>query len=81
MTTKRLLALPAEAQSKAAHMVSTFSIDPNHGHYSAKLTLPLQMIEVTLDNMIMVTGIMNSGCQVIIICKDIWERLGNAIET
>src|SRR5882724_6538902 len=76
ITIKRLLALPAESQSKAAHMVSTFLMDVEHGHYLAELTLPLWMIEVTLDGTIMVTGIIYSGCQVIIIVKDIWERLG-----
>jgi len=33
MTTKRLLDLPVEAQCKAAHTVSTFSMDTNQGHY------------------------------------------------
>src|SRR5882724_5285710 len=75
-TTKRLPALPAEAQSKAANHVATFSMDKHHEHFSAKPALPLQMIEVTLDHMVTVTGIIDSGCQVVIICKDIWERLG-----
>src|SRR5882672_6026820 len=74
-TMKRLPALPAEAQTMASHMVSTYSIDINQGHHSAKLTLPHQMIEVTLDSMIMVMGIINSCCQVMIIFRDIWEKL------
>src|SRR5882724_820773 len=75
-TTKRLPALPAEAQSKAAHHIATFSMDKHHEHFSAKPALPLQTIEVTLDHTVTVTGIIDSGCQVVIICKDIWERLG-----
>jgi len=80
MTTKRLPALPVEAQSKAAQTVSMFSMDTYQGHYSAEPTLPLQMIEVTLDVMITVTGIIDSGYQVIIIHKDIWERLGKQMQ-
>src|SRR5882672_10798672 len=73
-TTKRLPALPVEAM--AAHTVSSYSMDVNHEQLSAELTLPLQTIEVTLDGAITVTGIIDSGCQVIIIRRDIWERLG-----
>jgi len=79
-TTKRLLALPAEAHSKVANTVTTFSMDMHQKHYLAELALPLWMIEVTLDHMVMVTGIINSGCQVIIIHKDIWERLGTLMK-
>src|SRR5882724_4238385 len=74
-TTKRLPALPVEAQSKAAHHVATFSMDKHHKHFSAEPALPLQTTEVTLDHMVMVTGIIDSGCQVVIIHKYIWERL------
>src|SRR5882724_6237413 len=70
---KRLPALPAEAQSKVAHHVATFSMDKHHEHFSAEPALPLWMIEVTLDHTVMVTGIIDSGCQVVIIRKDIWE--------
>jgi len=80
MTMKKLPALPVEAQSKAVHMVATFSMDKHHAHYLAELTLPLRTIEVTLDHMVMVTGIIDSGCQVIINCKDIWERLGTPMK-
>src|SRR5882724_12514396 len=72
MTMKKLPALPAEAQAVAAHMVSTFSMGMDHEHLMAKLALPLQTIEVTLDGTITVTGIIDSGCQVIIIRRDIW---------
>src|SRR5882724_2421886 len=37
-TTKRLLALPAEAHSKAAHTVATFSMDMHHKQYLAEPT-------------------------------------------
>jgi len=72
---KRLPALPSEAQTMAAHMVSTYSLDVNQEHHLAELTLPLWMIEVTLDCTIMVIGIIDSSCQVMIIHRDIWERL------
>src|SRR5882672_409914 len=78
MTTKRLPALPVEAM--AAHMVSSYSMDVNHEQLSAKLTLPLRMIEVTLDSAITVTGIINSGCQVVIIRRVIWERPGTPMK-
>ena len=66
MTTKKLPALPAEAQAVAAHMVSTFSMGMDHECLVAEPALPLQMIEVTLDRTITVTGIIDSSCQVII---------------
>src|SRR5882724_4152675 len=62
-TMKRLPALPAEAHSKVAHHITTFSMDKHHEHFSAKPALPLQMIEVTLDHTVTVMGIINSGCQ------------------
>ena len=74
MTMKRLPALPVEAM--AAHTVSSYSMDVNHEQLSAESTLPLRTIEVTLDGAITVTGIIDSGCQVVIIRRDIWERLG-----
>src|SRR5882672_181426 len=78
MTTKRLPALPVEAM--AAHTVSSYSMDVNHKQLSAKSTLPLRMIEVTLDSAITVTGIIDSGCKVVIIRRDIWERLGTPMK-
>ena len=66
-TMKKLLALPAEAQATAAHMVSTFSMDMDHECLAAEPALPLQTIEVTLDGTIKVMGIIDSSCQVIII--------------
>src|SRR5882672_729103 len=77
-TTKRLPALPVEAM--AAHTVSCYLMDVNHEQLSAESTLPLWTIEVTLDSAITVTGIIDSGCQVIIIRRDILERLGTPME-
>src|SRR5882724_7123098 len=77
---KRLLGFPAEAHSKAAHHVATFSMDKHHKHFLAKPALPLQMIEVTLDHTVMDTGIINSRRHVIIIHKDVWERLGTPMK-
>ena len=42
MTMKDLLALPAEAQTMGAHMVSTYSINIDQGHQLAELALPTQ---------------------------------------
>src|SRR5882724_1526041 len=80
MTTKKLLALPAEAQAAAAHTVSTFSMGMEHKRLSAEPVLPLQTIEVILDGIIMVMGIIDSSCQVIIIRSDIWEKLGTPMK-
>ena len=77
---KRLPALPAEAHSKVAHTVATFSMDTHHEYYLAEFALPLWMIEATLGHMVTVTGIIDSSCQVVIICKDIWERLGTPMK-
>jgi len=52
----------------------------DHEHLVAELALPLQMIEVTLDGTITVMGIMDTGCQVIIICSNIWEKLGTPMK-
>src|SRR5882724_6610712 len=79
-TMKRLPALPAEAQFKAAHHIATFSMDKHHEHFSDEPALPLQTIEVTLDHTVTVTGIIDSGCQVVIIRKDICERLGTPMK-
>src|SRR5882724_6851450 len=79
-TTKKLLALPAEAQAAAAHMVSTFSMGMEHERLAAEPVLPLQTIEVTLDGIITVTGIIDSGCQVVIIHSDVWEILGTPMK-
>src|SRR5882724_11335245 len=79
-TMKKLLALPAEAQAVAAHMVSTFSMDMDHEHLVAEPALPLQMIEVTLDGTITVMGIIDSGCQVVIIHSNVWGKLGTPMK-
>src|SRR5882724_2074870 len=80
MTTKKLPALPTEAQAAAAHTVSTFSMGMEHERLAAKPALPLQTIEVTLNGIIMVTGIIDSDCQVVIIRSDVWEKLGTPMK-
>src|SRR5882724_8018332 len=80
MTTKKLPALPAEGQAMVAHTVSTFAMGMDHEHLAAKPALPLRTIEVTLDGTITVTGITDSGCQVIIICRDVWEKLSTPMK-
>ena len=83
ITMKKLPALPAEAQAMAAHTVSTFSMDMDHECLAVKLALSLWTIEVTLDGTITVMGIIDSGCQVIIICSDIsdiWDNLGTPMK-
>jgi len=79
-TMKKLPALLADAQAMAAHTVSTYSMDMDHEHLVADLALPLWMIEITLDGTITVMGIIDSSCQVIIICSNIWERLGTPMK-
>ena len=75
---KELLALPVEAQAAASHTVSTYLMDMNHGHHSADTT--------TLDDWGYIgqhnhsQGIINSSCQVVIICRDMWERLGTPMK-
>jgi len=56
-------------QSSPSHC--HFSIDKHHKHFSLKPALPLWMIEVLWITRLLVTAIIDSGCQVIIIRKDI----------
>ena len=63
MTTKRLPALPAAE----AHMVSTYSLGAGQDLLEAEPPLPLRTLDVILDGKISVTGILDSGCQVVII--------------
>ena len=46
----------------------------------AEPVLPLQTIEVTLDGIITVMGIIDSGCQVVIIRSNVWEKLGTPMK-
>ena len=61
-------------------MVSTFSMGMDHEHLVAKPALPLWKIEVTLDRTITVTGIIDSGCQVFIIYRNVWEKLSTSMK-
>jgi len=71
-TTKRLLAL----RTAGAHMVSTYSFSVGQDLLEAEPTLPLRTLDMILDGTIPVTGILDSGCQVVIIRRDVWEKLG-----
>ena len=62
-TTKQLPALP----TTKAHIVSTFSLRANQELQEAAPTLPLRTLNVLLDGTTSVTGILDSGCQVVII--------------
>jgi len=62
-TTKRLPALP----NAEAHTVSTFSLRADQELLEAMPTLPLRTLDVLLDGTTLVTGILDSGCQVVII--------------
>ena len=64
MTTKRLPALPAAEP----HTVSTYSLGAGQDLLEAEPTLPLRTLDVILDGMVSVTSILDSGCQVVIIC-------------
>ena len=70
-TTKRLPALP----TAGTHTVSTFSLGADQELHKAVPTLPLRIIDVILNGTTPVTGILDSGCQVVIIRRDIWEKL------
>ena len=63
MTTKRLPALPAAE----AHTVSTYSLGAGQDLLEVEPTLPLRTLDVILDRSVSVTGILDSGCQVVII--------------
>ena len=71
-TTKRLPALPAAE----AHTVSTYSLGAGQDLLEAEPTLPLRTLDIILDGLVSVTGILDSGCQVVIIRRDVWEKLG-----
>ena len=55
-------------------------MDMDHEHLAAKPALLIWMIKVTLDGTITVMGIIDSGCQVVIIRSDIWEKLGTPMK-
>jgi len=63
-TKKCLLALPTAA---GAHTVLTFSIGATHDLLEAAPTLPLRTLDIILNGSTAVTGILDSGCQVVII--------------
>ena len=71
-TTKRLPALP----TAEAHTVSTYSLGAGRDLLEAEPTLPLRTLDVILDGTVSVTGILDSSCQVVIIRRDVWEKLG-----
>ena len=50
------------------------AIDPPAA-FEAEHSLPLRCVEIFLNNMVKVDGIIDSGCQVILMRKDIWEQL------
>jgi len=56
----------------AAHMVSTISV----GAVQAAPALPLRTLDMILNGTTSVTGIVDSDCQVVIICWDVWEGWG-----
>src|SRR5882724_731162 len=72
-TTKCLPALPTAART---HTVLTFSVGATCNLLEAAPTLPLRPLDVILNGSTMVTGILDSGCQVVIIHRDVWEKLG-----
>ena len=73
VTTTRHLLVPPTVE---AHTVSTFSLRTDPKLLEAEPALPLRTLDVILDGMTLVTGILDSGCQVVIFRRDVWERLG-----
>ena len=62
-TTKQLLALP----TAESHIISTFSLRADQELWEAAPTLPLRTLDVLLNGTTSATGILDSGCQVVII--------------
>jgi hypothetical protein len=60
-----------------ANMVSTFYLAPDDKEELVKgaHSLPLCTLQVSLNNKITATAIINSGCQIIIMQLNIWEKL------
>src|SRR5882724_5425416 len=61
--------------SRSPHRL-TFSVGVTCDLLEAAPTLPLRTLDIILNGSTAVMGILDSGCQVVIICQDIWERLG-----
>ena len=71
-TTMRCFPVPPIAET---HTVSTFSLRMDPELLEAEPTLPLRTLNAVLNGTTSVMGILNSGCQVVIICQDVWEWL------
>jgi len=54
----------------------TFSVGATHDLLEAAPTLPLRTLDVILNGSTAVTGILDNGCQVVIIRLDVWQKLG-----
>lgn len=64
---------------KSNNVVSAFysAPDPSADNYiEGEHSLPLRTIDVSLNGIIKAEGILDGGCQVIIIRHDIWKKLG-----
>ena len=62
------------------HCQHTYGLDLSLGVdqelHEAAPTLLLRTIDIILNGTTPITRILDSGCQVVIICQDIWEKLG-----
>jgi hypothetical protein len=74
-TTRRIPTTDAPAQ---ANMVSSFylALDDEEELFEGAHSLPLRTLQVSLNEEITATAIIDSGCQIIIMRIDIWEKLG-----
>lgn len=77
-TTKRVGVENKEASAKMAtlNMTATCSNedDPNDG-LDAVPTMPLRLIDIMINDTLLVSGVLDSGCQIIVMRKDIWGNL------
>jgi hypothetical protein len=74
-TTRRIPTVDAPTQ---ANMVSTFYLAPDEEEelVEGAHSLPLRTLQVSLNEEITAMAIIDSGCQIIIMRLDIWEKLG-----
>jgi hypothetical protein len=76
-TTKRV---PVAGRGKGtevaeANLVSTYLSMKEGDLVEAEHSLPLRTIEVSLNGVTSCTGILDNGCQIVIIRRDVWRRL------
>jgi hypothetical protein len=69
--------IPMSDSPTQTNMVSTFYSAPDNDEelIEGTYSLPLHTLQVSLNDVITTTAIIDSGCQIIIMRLDIWEKL------